>query len=141
MAELDISGNFLITIGQGAGPETWLVVSVSDPEGRPVLLDFPQDPSDGTSPIHIFVALSAMFGAFQFDLRIAARELGNPGFYGLRLEAPPDLGVRLDQIRPSSLGIVVKTQRDAGQGLACDCGGAEVTSWFSDRIKERPDRQ
>ena len=39
MAELDVSGSFLITIGRGDGPETWIVVSTNDENGKPMVLN------------------------------------------------------------------------------------------------------
>jgi hypothetical protein len=36
MAELDVAGGFIITIGTGRGPETWVMVSVADAHGKPV---------------------------------------------------------------------------------------------------------
>ncbi len=134
MANLDVSGNFLITIGHGEGPETNVVLSVSEEDGNPKLLDFP-DPPDSRQPAHVFVVLSAMFGAFQISLRIVEVMPMEAGYYGLRVEAPSDLGVRLEQTRPSVLGIVVDDGTDRGQALACSCGGAEVTPWFGERTQ------
>jgi len=62
------------------------------------------------------------------------------GFCGLRVAAPSDLGAKLENLRPSSLGIVVQVGKDRGQALACDCGGAEVTSWFGDQTRKGPKR-
>jgi hypothetical protein len=136
MAELDVCGSFLITIGRGAGPETWVVISVASEDGKPVSLTFPKDPEEG--PVDIFIALSAMFGAFDIPLRIVEVQPEPAGFYGLRVEGPSDLGVRLEATRPSALGIVVDNGKNRGQALACSCGGAEVTAWFGDRTQERP---
>ena len=139
MAELDVSGSFLITIGRGAGPETWVVISVSSEDGMPKLLDFnyPGQP-DSEHPAQVFVALSAMFSTFAIPLRIVEFQPMPLGFYGLRVEAPSDLGVRLEATRPSALGVVIDDGTDHGQALACSCGGAEVTSWFADRTREKP---
>ena len=134
MANLDVSGNFLITIGHGEGPETNVVLSVSDEDGKPKFLDFP-DPPDSRQPAHVSVVLSAMFGAFQISLRIVEVMPMETGYYGLRVEAPSDLGVRLEQTRPSVLGIVVGDGTDRGQALACSCGGADVTPWFGERTQ------
>src|ERR1041385_1631845 len=133
MAELDVSGSFLITIGRGDGPETWVVVSANQEDGTPVSFSFPKNPQRG--PVHIFVALSAMFGAYEIPLTIVETQSMEPGFCGLRVRAPTDLGATLKDIRPSSLGIVVTVEMDRGQALACDCGGAEVTSWIPDKQK------
>jgi hypothetical protein len=134
MAELDVSGSFLITIGRGNGPETWVAVSVSSEDGKPASLKFPKR-SGGLQPVEIFVALSAMFGAFPIPLRIVEVQAQPAGFYALRLEAPADLGARLDATRPSTLGIIVDDGIDRGQALACSCGGAEVTSWLAGRTQ------
>lgn len=137
MAELDVSGTFLITIGRGAGPETWLVLSVNNEDGTPKLLNFSQN-SDDQQPAHVFIALSAMFGALEIPLRIAEVQPQEPGFYGLRVEIndPRELGnAQLEATRPSTLGVVVADGTDRGQALACSCGGAEVTSWFADRTR------
>ena len=136
MTELDVAGSFLITIGRGAGPETWVVIAVNSEDGKPVLLDFPKKPAD-QSPAHVFVALSAMFGAFEIPLKIVEVQPQESGFYGLRVEAPGDLGVRLEATRPSTLGIVVEDRKGRGQALACSCGAADVTSWFADRTREQ----
>lgn len=137
MAALDVSGTFFITIGRGDGPETWVVVSVNNEDGTPKLLNFPKD---SRGPAYIFVALSAMFGAFAIPLGIVEVQPQEAGFYGLRVEAPGDVGVRLEKMRPSSLGVVIADGMDRGQTLACSCGGAEVTSWFANRTQEPPDR-
>jgi hypothetical protein len=134
MAELDVSGSFLITIGRGNGPETWVVVSANHENGKPVAFKFPKDLLEG--PVHIFVALSAMFGADEIPLWIREVQPMEPGFCGLRVVAPDDLGVKLQDLRPSSLGIVVTVGKDRGQALACDCGGATVTSWFPDKMRK-----
>ena len=134
MAELDVSGSFLITIGRGDGPETWVVVSANDEDGNPVFFKFPKNPQNG--PVRVFVALSAMFGAYEIPLYIKEMQPMEDGFCGLRVEAPSDLGVTLDKLRPSSLGIVVTVKKDRGQALACDCGGAKVTSWFPDKTQK-----
>jgi len=133
MAKLDVSGTFLITIGGGAGPDTWVVLSVSDGDGNPKLLDFQEPPAE--QPVDVFVALSAMFGAFQISLRIVEVQQQELGFFALRVEAPHDLGVRVEQTRPSTLGIVVNDGTDRGQALACSCGAADVTSWFGERTQ------
>jgi hypothetical protein len=135
MAELDVAGSFLITIGRGAGPETCVVLSVSDADGKPVVLHFPNPPDADRRPVYIFVALSAMFGAFEIPLRIVEVQPQEAGFYGLGVEGPRDLGVRLEQIRPSTLGIVVETGADRGQALACACPAADVTPWFGGAVQ------
>ncbi len=133
MAELDIQGAFLITIGHGAGPETELALSVAREDGTPAPIDFDRDRVD------IFLALSAMFGAFSIPLRIVNVQPGPLSFWGLRLEAPGDLGVTLAATVPAALGIVVETQDgDRGQGIACSCDGAHVTSWFGEQVKDAP---
>ena len=137
MAELDVDGAFLITIGGGQGPETNVVVSVSAEDGRPEMLTIPKNPDEG--PVSIFIALCAMFGAFDIPLRITAFQPMPLGFYGFRVEAPPDLGVRIEDTVPATLGIVVDTGQDRGQALACSCGGAHVTSWIPEQ-KQKPDR-
>ena len=132
MAQLDIAGSFIITIGQGRGPETWVVVSTNGEDGSPFQL--PQDPDQGS--VEVFVALSPMFGAFEIRLRIVEFKFGEPGFCALRVEAPHDLGVKLEDMRPSTLGIVVEAGGDRGQALACSCKPAEVSSWFGETTKE-----
>jgi hypothetical protein len=59
-------------------------------------------------------------------------------FWGLRLEAPDDLGVTLDATVPAALGIVVETGGNRGQAIICSCAGARVTSWFGERVKDAP---
>jgi hypothetical protein len=132
MAELDVSGSFLITIGRGSGPETWVEVAANNEDGTPVQLPSKADDQS----ISIFVVLSAMFGAFEIPLKVVEVQPQPLGFAGYRVEAPSDLGVTLDSIRPATMGIVLDTGSDRGQGLACSCAGAEVTSWFADRTKE-----
>lgn len=139
MAELDVSGSFLITIGRGQGPETWVVVAANYENGKPVAFKFPKHLLEG--PVRIFVALSAMFGAFEIPLIIKEIQAMEDGFCGVRVQAPDDLGVKLDSIRPSSLGVVVTVGKDRGQALACDCGGAKVTSWFGDRMRKVPGKE
>ena len=134
MAELDVSGSFLITIGRGAGPETEVVLSVSEEDGTPKNLHFPADPDEG--PADISVVLSAMFGAYQLPLRIVESQPMQTGFYGLRVETTSDLGVTIEDTRPSTLGVFVNDGTDRGQALACSCGGAEVTPWFGERTHE-----
>jgi len=136
MAELDVSGSFLITIGRGDGPETWVIVSTNDENGKPMLFKFPKHLEEG--PVRIFVALSAMFGAYEIPLTIKEWQPMEAGFCGLRVAAPSDLGVKLHQLRPSSLGIVITAGKNRGQALACDCGGADVTSWFPDQTLKPP---
>ncbi len=139
MAHLDVSGNFLITIGHGAGPEMLVVLSVCQEDGDPKRLDF-GEPPDAQHPVDVFVALSAMFGELEIPLKIVKVQSGpQKGFYVLRVEGPGDLGVRLEQTRPSVLGIVVDDGTDRGQALACSCGGATVTSWFGERVQEPHD--
>jgi hypothetical protein len=135
MAELDVSGSFLITIGRGNGPETWLALSANSEAGKPVVLKFPKE-LGGDGPVEVFVALSAMFGAFPVPLHVVEVETQPLGFYGLRVVAPGDLGAKLEAMRPSTLGVIVTTKTDRGQGLACSCGGAEVTSWFAARTQK-----
>ncbi len=138
VAKLGVSGSFLITIGHGAGPETEVVLSVSDQDGNPKLLDFREPPSD-EQPVRVFVALSAMFGAYEISLRIVEVRTLETGFYGLRVEAPKSEVGRLENMRPSALGIVVDDGTDRGQALVCACGGADVTSWFGERTQTPPE--
>jgi hypothetical protein len=143
MAELDVSGTFLITSGRGAGPETWVIISVNNEDGTPKLLNFRDNPGYHR-PAYVFIALSAMFGVYEIPLDIAEiRPLLALGFYGLRVEINPSYGLgdtRLESTRPSTLGIVIDDGADRGQALACSCGGAEVTSWFADRTQTPPDK-
>ena len=138
MAKLDVSGTFLITIGHGEGPDTWIALSVSSDDGNPKSLDFqdpdPQDPF-ADQPVDVFVALSAMFGAFRIGLRIVEVQEQEPGFYALRVVGPSDLS-HIEQTRPSTLGIVVDDGTDRGQALACSCGAADVTPPFGERTQE-----
>ena len=60
-------------------------------------------------------------------------------FFGLQLRAPDDLGVRLEATVPAAIGIVVEKDADRGQGIACSCAGAHVTSWFGERVQELPE--
>jgi hypothetical protein len=133
VAGLDIQGAFLITIGHGQGPETELALSVAREDGTPVLIDFNEDRVD------VFLALSAMFGAFSIPLRIVNVQPMPLSFWGLRLEAPDDLGVTLVATVPAALGIVIETEDgDRGQGIACSCAGAHVTPWFGERVQDAP---
>ena len=136
MAELDVSGSFLITIGRGNGPETWLSLSVNSEDGQPVAIDFPKT-LGGDGPVEVFVTLSAMFGPFPIPLHVVEVQSQPLGFYGLRVVAPGDLGAKLEAMRPATLGVVVTPKTDRGQGLACACGGARVTSWLAGRT-QRP---
>jgi hypothetical protein len=138
MAKLDVSGNFLITVGQGLlGPETWVVLSVSDQAGNPKflnLLDLAEDP--WRQPVQISLLLSAMFVPTHIPLSIVEiKGLHDPGWYGFRVEAPSDLGARLEQTRPSVLGILVDDGTDRGRAFACSCGGAQVTPWYGERTE------
>ncbi len=139
MAELDVSGAFLMTIGRGSGPETWLTISVNSEDGQPALINFPKK-LGGDGPVQVFVALSAMFGAFAVPLHVVEVESQAPGFYGLRVVPPGDLGVKLEDMRPATLGVTVTTKQDRGQALACDCGGGQVTSWIPGRT-QKPSRR
>jgi hypothetical protein len=138
MAELDVSATFLITIGRGAGPETWVLLSVSHEDGSPVLLDFPgpNNPST-TDPVTVFVGLSAMFGVTDLPLRVTEVQAMPSGFYGLRVEGTDEFDRDVSKVSPSTLGIVVAAGSDRGQALACDCGVAGVSSWFGDRTREK----
>ena len=131
MAQLNVEGAFLITIGHGSGPETIVVISVSDGEGRPVIVDLDQE-------VEAFVALSAMFGNFAIPLRIVDHQPMPLGYYGFRVEAPKDLGVDVYETVPATLGIVVEKGGDRGQTLACSCEGARVTSFFGRQVQEPP---
>jgi hypothetical protein len=136
LAELDVSGSFIITIGTGKGPETWVMVSVMHENGKPTVLNLaPEDSTQG--PVSIYVALSAAFGAAVLPLYI--REVQTiytqPGFYGLRVEGPADFG-QIENNGVTTLAIVVDTGKDRGQTLACACGKAEVTKWCADRMKQ-----
>jgi hypothetical protein len=130
MAKLDISGSFLITIGRGDGPETWVVLSITDDTGAPV------NPHE--SQIEMFVALSAMFGAFQISVHIADFQSTGfpPGYCSFRIAIPGDLGQSLHSIRASTLGVTVTTKTHRGQAMICDCGVAEVSTWLPDRVRE-----
>jgi hypothetical protein len=138
VAKLDVSGSFLITVGGGAGPDTWIALSVSSDDGNPKSLDF-QDPQSPLSdqPVDVFVTLSAMFGAFRITLRIVEVQEQEPGFYALRVEGPSDLS-HIELTRPSTLGIVVDDGTDRGQALACSCGAADVTPPFGERTQRPP---
>jgi hypothetical protein len=138
VAYLDVSGNFLITIGHGDGPEMVVVLSVCQEDGNPKDLHF-GEPPHVQSPVDVFVVLSAKFGETALPLRVVRVTPMGPGYYGLRVGAPSDLGVRLEQTRPSVLGIVVDDGTDRGQALACSCGGADVTSWVGERVQEPHD--
>ncbi|MEP7292148.1 MAG: hypothetical protein ABI835_10205 [Chloroflexota bacterium] len=135
MAKLDVSAAFLITVGRGNGAETWVIAAVSDQDGKPVPISFPR-PLLGQLPIDVFVTLSAMFGAFEIPLRVVEVQSQPLGFYGLRVEAPPDLVVRLEAIRPAALGVVVNTGLHRGQALARAPEAAEVTAWLADRVQD-----
>ncbi len=131
MAELDVDGAFLITIGHGAGPEMWVSVAASR-EGAG--FNLPSDPND--DGIDISVTLSAMFGPLHIPLRIVEVRPQGLGFAAYRVQGPSDLGVGLHSIRPATLGITVDDGTDRGQSLACSCAGADVTSWFGERVQE-----
>jgi len=139
MAELDVSGSFLITVGRGQGPETWVVVSVNNQDGTPVDLKFPKHLQEG--PVHVFVALSAMLGPSEIPLYIVEVQPMESGFCGLRVQAPSDLGVKLEDVKPSSLGIVVTVKKDRGQALACDCGAAQISNWHAATTQKLPKRK
>jgi hypothetical protein len=132
MAEVNVVGSFLITIGHGAGPEMWVAVSASRQGSA---LDLPSDPDDRS--IELSVKLSAMFGPLSIPLRIAEVYPQGLGFAAYRVMAPNDLGVTIDRTRPATVGIVVDDATDRGQTLACACIGADVTSWFGERVVER----
>ena len=130
MNPLNVSGSFLITIGRGDGPETWVVLSVNDETGAPV------NPHE--SQIEVFVALSAMFGAFQMSLHISEfnSSPSTSGFCNFRVTLPSGTGTTLHGMRVSSLGVTVTTKSHRGQALVCSCGAADVTSWLPDRIQD-----
>ena len=133
---LDVFASFHISSGNGASPETpetWVVIDASHKQGGAKNLEFPDPPDpDATfpkNPVHVFVVLSAMFGARQIKLRIVEvkrmEEANVKGVYGLRVEAPADLGMRLEEIRPSTLGIRISdVVFIPGQGPSGDFGGA-----------------
>ena len=134
MEELDVSGSFLITIGRGDGPETWVVLSVNGEDGSPAALHFPKNPNEG--PVTAFIALSAMFGAFELPLAIPEVQTGTAaGFWGLRVATLGGSGVTVESTRPSSIGIVVDTGKARGQALLCSCKPARVESWFSEKVR------
>src|SRR5215218_5277487 len=85
MAEVDVVGSFLITIGHGAGPEMWVAVSASRDGSA---FDLPSDPDDRS--IELSVKLSAMFG-LSIPLRIADANPQGLGFAAYRVMAPNDL--------------------------------------------------
>jgi hypothetical protein len=137
MAELDVEGGFIITIGTGKGPETWVMVSVTDEHGKPVTLNIvPGDLSP--QPISIFVALSAAFGAAMLPLYIQDVQTiyTQPGFYGVRVEGPEDFG-SIENNGVTTIAIIVDTGKARGQALACACAKAEVTKWWDDRMKKK----
>jgi hypothetical protein len=144
MDSLNVQGSFLITIGHGAGPEVNVLVSVSDPDGSPTVIDLP-DPRDPNAdwPIEVFVGLSAMFGTAAFPCKITEVESVYPppqGFYGFVVElAYKDLP-RLDSIGPSTLGIVVRTSTGRGQALAGSTGVARPETWWQERQPNAPER-
>jgi hypothetical protein len=113
-------------------PHTELVISVANEDGTPALVDFEKDRVD------VFLARSAMFGAFSIPLKIVDVRPMPLTFWGLLVEAPGDLGVRLDATIPAALGIVVESGGNRGQAIACSCAGAQVTSWFGERVKSHP---
>jgi hypothetical protein len=112
---LDVLASFHVSSGHGAGPaapETWVVIDVRGVggfAGQAKVINFPDPPDpDARKPVHVFVVLSAMFGARQINLRIVeVKKMDEAGVYGLRVEAPADLGVKLEEIRPSTLGIYI----------------------------------
>jgi hypothetical protein len=135
MAELDVSGAFIITIGHGSGPEVEVAISANYEDGKPY--DFPRELEK--MPVSIFVALSPMWGGWFLPLKIVKvidQAHSVPGFCAVRVEnewsdIPP-----LDQVKPATLGIVVDDGADRGQCLACSCGPAEVSTWWSDKVRE-----
>lgn len=138
MAELDVEGGFIITIGTGRGPETWVMISVADEHGKPVSLKITPGSTE-PQPISIYVALSAAFGAALLPLYIKDIQTiyTQPGFYGLRVEGPEDFG-QVENNGVTTLAIIVESGKDRGQALACACGKAEVTKWWEDRMKRAP---
>jgi hypothetical protein len=123
VAKLEVSGSFFIAPGETPVPETWVAISVLSADGNPKDLDFPA----GNPPVEVFLVFSALFGADEMSLRILDDDRQRPGFYVLRVETFADLGQRLDQIGPVTLGIIVDDGTDRGQALACSCGVAEVS--------------
>jgi hypothetical protein len=138
MPDLDVSASFLTTIGHGAGPETWVFLSVNNEDGQPVLLDFPSPPQGLPSPVTVFVGLSAMFGVADLPLRIVEVQPMPLGFYGLRVEGTDQFDKDISQVSPSTLGIVVESDAGRGQALACDCGVVGVSSWLPERTQDKP---
>ncbi len=138
MAELDISGSYLVTIGRGAGPETWLFLSVQHADGTPALLNFPDPATGAAGPVDVFVGLSAMFGAFDLPVRIVEVQPMPLGFYGLRLEGTDEFDRDIAKVSPTTLGIIVSSGGDRGQGIACACSVGTVTSWLPDRTQDPP---
>jgi hypothetical protein len=133
MAELDVEAVFMITVGGGAGPETWVAISTSREDGSFEQLSFPKHPQDG--PVDAFVALSAMFGPADIPLYVVEVQSQQPGFCAVRVQAPSDVGVKLEDMRPVAIGIVVDTGKDRGQTLACACPGARPTPWAGTRTR------
>ena len=124
MANLVVSGDFLIRTNPGL--ETWVVISVSEEDGSPKPIEFHEPIREHNQPVHFFVSLSVTFALNEIPLRIVEVRPQEPGFYGLRVEAhDPETGT-IESIRPAALGIIVDDGMDRGQALACSCGTATV---------------
>ncbi len=134
MARLDVSGSFIVTVGYGAGPVAWVVVCVSDENGKPYPLSIPTDPNNG--PVQIFIALSAILGPTKIDLRITDTAPQGVGYYWFAVEPPADVGGNLAGMGVSSLGIIVNDGSSHGQGLGCACAPATVATWYATRMQK-----
>ncbi len=128
MAKLDLAASFLM---RGSTPnandaETLVELSVNDPNGGPVFLKFPPDPADPRRPVRIWVALSLTLGCTPVELVIEKIcDQSHPTFYGL-IVRPENQDVRLQDLGPCVLGIIVEQGADRGQTLACSCTPARV---------------
>ena len=135
MTKLDVAAHFLITIGQGSGSQTELVVAINRQDGSPVDLNLPKNLNKG--PVEVFVSLSTTWGAFfTLPLTVVATAQQRPGFYGLRVEGPPDLGP-LEKLGISVLGVVVDTGKERGQALACCCKPARMEPPWAETVRSK----
>jgi hypothetical protein len=135
MAALTVSGAFIITIGHGQGPETWVAILTTYEDGKPFA--FPEKPDE--MPVTIFIALSPMWGAWFIPLKIVDVQdqvFQVPGFCGVRVDHEWGDMPALDHMKPSTLGIVVETREDRGQALACSCHPADVATWWEDQMRQ-----
>jgi hypothetical protein len=113
MAELNVSGAFLITRGMtvGGDPSTWVAISANAADGTPIR--FTNDPDE--LPVTMFITLNPTFGMMIPLTIVEVRvDFPFPGFCQVRVETGLSDLPPVDDIHPATLGIVV----DTGTGRA-----------------------